>query len=638
MLTNRQRQIMKYLNEEDYTTASYIAGRINVSDRTIRSEMKILAEELYKEGIELVSKPKYGYQLHVLNREQYNALVAEDDAEEAVQPVTPQQRVQFILEYLLAHDDYVKIEELCDLLYTSQSTISQDLKTVREILEKNNLKLIQRPYYGMKIEGSEFDLRLCISNYLSNIFESEDGEAVLQRSQLQKISEILELLFEEENYHMSDFAFNNLATHIYIAVQRIKTGNYVPMEVEQLEEIETHKTIYELALRIVNVIEKEFSITVPKSECGYIMIHLLGKRMIKSAEEANLVVDEEMFETVNEMLKVADEEMNLELSQDLNLRLVLALHLIPLKSRLQYDLNMRNPLLKEIKTHYMLAFMIATTACVPLKELYHKEISEDEIGYIALHINLALERKRETIDRKNIVMVCSTGRGTAELLEYQYRDKFGKYINKLITCDVMNIEKIDFTDIDFVISTVPIQAKLPVPIIRVQYFMETRDENKVKRLLSISSKNSIERFFDPNLFFVNVPAKSKDEVIDYMTMRIRNYRKVPRNFKELVLLREKKAVTEFGNLIAIPHPYRVCTDETFVCVALLKRPILWDKQKVQLVFLLSIEKNKNRDLQKFYTLTSKMLTSKDYVKLLLHEKRYSTMMRIFKTIEDELNN
>ena len=200
----------------------------------------------------------------------------------------------------------------------------------------------------------------------------------------------------------------------------------------------------------------------------------------------------------------------------------------------------------------------------------------------------------------------------------------------------MNIEKIDFTDIDFVISTVPIQAKLPVPIIRVQYFMETRDENKVKRLLSISSKNSIERFFDPNLFFVNVPAKSKDEVIDYMTMRIRNYRKVPRNFKELVLLREKKAVTEFGNLIAIPHPYRVCTDETFVCVALLKRPILWDKQKVQLVFLLSIEKNKNRDLQKFYTLTSKMLTSKDYVKLLLHEKRYSTMMRIFKTIEDEL--
>ena len=234
----------------------------------------------------------------------------------------------------------------------------------------------------------------------------------------------------------------------------------------------------------------------------------------------------------------------------------------------------------------MLAFMIATTACGVLKERYQKEISEDEIGYIALHINLALERKRETIRRKNIVIVCSTGRGTAELLEYQYRDKFGKYINQLMTCDVLTLDRIDFSDVDLVISTVEIPVKLPVPIPRVQYFMQTRDESKIKRVLAQSGTSSIEHFFDPNLFLVNVPAKNKTEVIDYMSARIRNFYKVPRNFKELILLREKKAVTEFGNLIAIPHPYRVCTDETFVCVALLKRPILWDKKKVQLVFLL----------------------------------------------------
>ena len=360
--------------------------------------------------------------------------------------------------------------------------------------------------------------------------------------------------------------------------------------------------------------------------------------MIKSPQQENCIISETMYETVDEMLRVVDDEMNLDLSSDLNLRLVLALHLVPLENRLQYDLNMRNPLLKEIKNHYMLAFMIATTACGVLKERYQKEISEDEIGYIALHINLALERKRETIRRKNIVIVCSTGRGRAELLEYQCRDKFGKYINQLMTCDVLTLDRIDLSDVDLVISTVEIPIKLPVPILRVQYFMESRDESKIKRVLAQSGTSSIEHFFDPNLFLVNVPAKNKTEVIDYMSARIRNFYKVPRNFKELILLREKKAVTEFGNLIAIPHPYRVCTDETFVCVALLKRPILWDKKKVQLVFLLSIEKGKKRDLQKFYTLTSKFLTSKDYVRLLLHEKRYGTLMRIFQTIEEDLNN
>ncbi len=631
-MKKRQQLILDCLHEDTYTTALSIGETLNVTDRTVRSEMKQLADELEKYGAELVSKPKYGYRIQVKDRERFNQLIHHQ--EEVSLPDTPQQRVQFILEYLLAHDEYVKIEELCDLLYLSQSSISQDLKLVREILEKNNLKLIQRPHYGIKIEGNEFDLRLCISNYLSGMVKGISSAQLSERSQNEKISAMLEDLFDEENFHMSDFWVNNLVMHISIAIERIKSGNYVPMEEMMLADI-SRSSVYVLAQRIAKQIEKEFNVKVPMSECGYISIHLLGKRTIQPAEDANLIVDEEMYATVDAMLRAADEEMNLELSQDLNLRLMLALHLIPLKSRLQYALNMRNPLLKEIKSHYMLAFVIATAACVPLKELYQKEISEDEVGYIALHINLALERSRKTIDKKNIVMVCSTGRGTAELLEYQYREKFGKYIDKLITCDVMNVGKVDFTDIDFVISTVPIQVKLPVPIIRVQYFMESNDEHKVKKLLSGSTKSSIEKYFDPNLFLVNVPAKSKEEVIDYMTFKIRNFKKVPRNFKELVMLREKKAVTEFGNLIAIPHPYRVCTQETFVCVALLKQPIVWDKQKVQLVFMLSVEKNKNRDLQKFYMLSGKMLTNKEYIRTILHEKRYETMMGIFRAIEWE---
>lgn len=632
MLNQRQKAILKYLDEETYTTASFIAQQLELSDRTVRSELKQLAEELPDYGMALISKPKFGYRVEILDP----VLAGKTQAPRTEMPATPQQRVRFILEYLLAHEDYVKTEELCDLLFLSQSSISQDLKTVREILERYNLKLTVRPHYGLKIEGSEFDYRQCLSTCLTSMMEDQP-EADQRQGQLQRISEILETVFEEAQFFMSDFAFNNLAMHLLIALQRIVSGNHVPMTPQKLEELKA-KPLYPLAQKIVGCIEQAFSVVIPESECGYIVIHLLGKQMIKSPQQENCIISETMYETVDEMLRVVDDEMNLDLSSDLNLRLVLALHLVPLENRLQYDLNMRNPLLKEIKNHYMLAFMIATTACGVLKERYQKEISEDEIGYIALHINLALERKRETIRRKNIVIVCSTGRGTAELLEYQYRDKFGKYINQLMTCDVLTLDRIDFSDVDLVISTVEIPVKLPVPILRVQYFMQTRDESKIKRVLAQSGTSSIEHFFDPNLFLVNVPAKNKTEVIDYMSARIRNFYKVPRNFKELILLREKKAVTEFGNLIAIPHPYRVCTDETFVCVALLKRPILWDKKKVQLVFLLSIEKGKNRDLQKFYTLTSKFLTSKDYVRLLLHEKRYATLMRIFRTIEEDLNN
>ena len=132
-----------------------------------------------------------------------------------------------------------------------------------------------------------------------------------------------------------------------------------------------------------------------------------------------------------------------------------------------------------------------------------------------------------------------------------------------------------------------------------------------------------------------MPAKTREEVIEYMTMRVATVKKVPRNFKELVLLREKKAITEFGNMIAIPHPYKTCTDETFAAIAILKKPILWDKKQVQLVMMVSIAKNEKKNLQLFYEVTSRMLMSKQYVKVLLQEKKYSTLMDIFRTIEKE---
>ena len=52
--------------------------------------------------------------------------------------------------------------------------------------------------------------------------------------------------------------------------------------------------------------------------------------MIKSPQQENCIISETMYETVDEMLRVVDDEMNLDLSSDLNLRLVLALHLVPL--------------------------------------------------------------------------------------------------------------------------------------------------------------------------------------------------------------------------------------------------------------------------------------------------------------------
>ena len=85
------------------------------------------------------------------------------------------------------------------------------------------------------------------------------------------------------------------------------------------------------------------------------------------------------------------------------------------------------------------------------------------------------ENKCSKEDKKNILIVCGTGRGTAQLLMYQFKDNFGKYLNQIYTSDALGIKNVDFTDIDYVITTVPIAYSVPVPILEIKSFVEDRD-------------------------------------------------------------------------------------------------------------------------------------------------------------------
>ena len=75
---------------------------------------------------------------------------------------------------------------------------------------------------------------------------------------------------------------------------------------------------------------------------------------------------------------------------------------------------------------------------------------------------------------------------------------------------------------------------------------------------------------------------------------------------------------------------------TFGGVARLKKPILWDKKKVQFVYLMSMEVDQDRNLKKFYKITSKLLVNKTYIKEIIQKKNYDDMMKLFAAIEKDI--
>ena len=635
----RERNYLNFLSEDEYISSEDIALKLDISGRTVRNELKELNKVLEMHGAKIVTKTKCGNILIVDNREVYQDYLSEINNKTSHKiPKTSQERVEFLMEYLLQSYSYVKIENLCNLLYVSKTSLSLDLKKVREQLQVYNLKLNTKPNHGIKVEGSEFDLRLCMANYAmdnTGVLQS-DLEKSKRIECLKMIADILTSSFEDEKYLISDTAFQNLIIHIYTALKRVQDSNYVPIN-HQIKELVKEKNL-NLARDIFEKLESSFNIVIPDDEVYYIAIHLAAKETIyESKSNKNMVISEEINNIVLNMLKEVNETYKIKFFDDLELRMLLALHLIPFQVRMECSMIAHNPIIKDIKTRATLAYNIAVSACNVLEKIYKKPVSDSEIGYFALHFNLALERKKKIINKKNIVIVCSSGRGTAKLLAYRFQEEFDKYLNKVITTDILNLRNIDFKNIDYVITTVPIDFQIPVPILEITCFLEDLELETIKDFFKKNNNQSLLDFLDPELYITDVDFSSKEEVINYMVKQIKQVKpRVPDNFYEAIMKREKLSPTEFGNMVALPHPYKVITEDTFICLVILKKPIVWNKKKVQLIYLMSVTNQENRDLQYIYKVTSKLFTNKKYIKDLVQNKDYNMFCSIIKEIEKNI--
>ena len=195
---------------------------------------------------------------------------------------------------------------------------------------------------------------------------------------------------------------------------------------------------------------------------------------------------------------------------------------------------------------------------------------------------------------------------------------------------MIGLKDFDFSKVDYVFSTVPINLKLPIPIVYISNFLKSDDIINVKNTFESLNRNIILDYYKEEMFTTDIKGDTKEEIIKNICEEIKKYKSIPDNFYELVMKREQLAETDIGNLVAIPHPIEVVTKDTFVYVAVLDKPILWQKNNVQVVFLISVS-NKNDDLKNFYEYTINFLLNENSVKKLIENKTFENLIFLIKS-------
>lgn len=622
-------EIIDLLSENEYKTSSNLGEILGVSEKTIRTRIKELNEQIMIHGAEVYSKPRYGYCLKINYQGEWIDYLNRRGEEKTKIPTDSQDRIYYLLAVLLFRKDYIKIEELCSFLYVSTKTLSIELKKVEFILKNFYIELERKPYHGIRAKGEEFHMRICILHnqllHANSFFEMRKEKEKVTAL----IGEILLGLSKEYGIRFSEVAFQNTILYIYISISRMKKGFYIQQV--NMEETESEKKEFQVAEQVLKKLQEVENFDITKEEIYYASIYIAGKRFMGSDinTKPNFVISEKTDRLVSNILNELFLTYNVDLRDNLNLRMMLNQHLIPMEIRLKYNIPIENIILDELKEKYFFSFIMAQQASALLEKEFEKMIPVDEIACIALYFALAMEEKKTNAKKKNnILLVCVSGKASSQMLMYRFRQEFGEYVNNIKVCGMYDFEQCDLSEIDYIFSTVPIYHKVSVPIMEIKEFLEGSDIMEVRRFLQLGDFNFLNDFYKEKYFFTDIDKSTKEEVIQEMCNKLKEITHIPKGFEASILKREEFGPTDFGNLVAIPHPCQIMTKETIVAVAVLKKEILWSNHKVRVVVLTSLSAEKTENTQKFYDVTTKFLVNRPVVLKLLESPDFGYFMSL----------
>lgn len=456
---DRWLQLILLMPENEFITYKELAEALGVSTRTIYDDILQLNRMMQPHGAQLDTRPYHGVKLTVTDRSRFLGFLDALEADGTLRGETTESRINKIIRTLLQNDAAVKSDDLSDMLHVSRSTFKKDLRAVRRFLRRYDLQLSHQPYAGLRITGTEKNIRRCMAKLERNMIAT-DGDFLSE--DIQRMAALLQEIFRQHAYRMAAYSFQSFVLHVYVSIRRIRRGREI--EWECLREGSADAQVCRLAKDVSAALSKAYGVRFTKSEYQYILLHLECKKII-SWKQASLATAESCA-LVRQMLQSVEDVFCYDFSHDFELIASLSTHLIPMRIRLLYDMPLDNPMMQEIRETEPLAYEMANVACGVLQSKYEREIPADETGYIALYFHVALERSRKQ-RRKNVLIVCGTGKSAAALLAYQIKDAYGKHLNVIGMYESADFIDADARAADYVLSTIPIKKELPVPVIEL---------------------------------------------------------------------------------------------------------------------------------------------------------------------------
>lgn len=615
-MSNYYAEILKILKDKKHHTAAEISNNLKLSDRTIRKHIKDLNFFLEKQNCKILSFPRYGYLLQCNDKDLEN--LNEDFLKQSKIPTSKNEREDYLISLLINNDNYLKLEKIANSIFVSQKTLSLDLKDIKVKLKEYNLNLKVKPHYGIKIDGSEIDIRnFIIDNTKINLIKNNDTN-----EQIIKLGHLVYDFFYKNKLNISDISLQNLVIAIFVTLNRIKRKKYISSI-----NFEKNNIFMERREKVITLLKNLSIINLfNENEIDYIVIHFLSNETL-TLNGLNSNKIKEINNLIKDIYKYVYFTFNIDFEDDKILYNNLYSHLLALSIRVKFGIKIQNPILDDIKRNMSLEFNVAKyISKIIAKKYLVSNISEEETAYIALILHIS-GKFSIFDDKKNILIVCPTGRGISKFLTYTFNNLFSIYLKEIGSCGINELKKRNLDNVDIIFTLVDLDFHIPKPVYKINYFLNNNEIEMIKSILNEKSFD-LTKIILRELFTVFENGETKEQIIKTMSNKLKIINGIPENIEQQILKRETLGLTEICNKVAIPHAIDKIEQINIVGVAILKKPIIWEKNEVSLVIFLCIDDMNN----KIYETISKLINKDELIDKLTNCTKYDDFIKVLSEI------
>ena len=622
-----------------------IASRLQVSSRTVRSDIKRLQELLEVHGIKISAITNRGYKLEKNDvHEILINVLPEFSAQEVL--ADKNERLLYLAGYFLEallKNESVTQGDLADAMYVALSSLKAYLNELREFLSDYFLQIVTYRNEGLRLKGDENDIRTCIVDYQRQVKNPALHALIYSEVSSQEISFLIEEVMQQCSLQLTDTARENLCLQIALAVKRSSEGYLTVCSSSVAQELEKSFE-YRIAREMVNALYKTTGKDIPYNEVFYISKCLLTSKKISLMPETikeNIFTHENsdslgirLSSLVDEILYTIEKNYGLDFGEDEYLKEGLLLHLRIAIAQVNFRMGMRNDLLNSIKNEYPLAFQLGISAARVVRERVKIIFRENEIGYLALHFGAAMSRNhiKETDVSKKIIIVGLVGFGISVMIKTKIKEYFRNRLNILAVLPIYKLNDDWINQADYIFSTVPLKNVAENKIIRINSVLGKNDLSEIEKIIFSKTNltvDNLRKIFDAKEFFIDMDFKTREDCLQFLTNKAVEHGFMSEAAKDSVFEREGMSSTAIGDFAAIPHPVDTVDNVSKVFILTLKKPITWGDLPVQAIFLLNIENGKSQLWEELFFKLYDYIKKYDGVKLLLKNKSYEKFFEDF---------